>query len=320
MIQLKYKIRGGFIMGQSSTVIAQKDGYESKLYSYYTDVLPKASILLIHGMAEHHDRYTPLAEFFNNHGYDVYSYDHRGHGTDKQIKDLGYFADEKGYEKVVQDAMHIANHVKHINRSSKLFIISHSMGSIITRNLIQSMDDFSGVIISGTTYPNPLLTHVGICITSMVKKIVGPKHLAPKIDKLLFGGTKYKSLTTNTPFDWLTRDENEVNKYIEDEYCGFICTTSFYNDLVKLTSRASNRRRINKTRKDLPLFFISGDKDPVGGYGKEIKNLVKTYKSMGFTSVQTKLYPSGRHEIFNELNKEEVYNDMLHWIRSNRNQ
>lgn len=303
-------------MEKSFIEITQKDGYQSKIYSYITDQSPKGSILLIHGMAEHHGRYIPLANFFNSHGYDVYSYDHRGHGTDKDTEDLGYFADEKGYEKVVQDAINIANYIKLNSRNSNLFIISHSMGSIITRNLIQTMDSFAGVVISGTTCPNTLITNLGVGITSIAKKICGPKHSAPHIDKLLFGGKKYKSLATNTPFDWLTRDENEVKKYIQDDYCGFICTTAFYNDLVKLTARASNKKRINKTRKDLPLFFISGDKDPVGGYGKEIKKLVKTYKDMKFTNIQSKLYTSGRHEIFNELNKEEVYNDMLRWISS----
>ncbi|MQK95325.1 serine aminopeptidase domain-containing protein, partial [Escherichia coli] len=120
--------------------------------------------------------------------------------------------------------------------------------------------------------------------------------------------------STRTAFDWLTRSNPVVGAYIHDPYCGFTCTASFYHDLLKLAQNASAKKQIKLTKKELPLYIISGEKDPVGGYGKEIQKFIGTLKKLGFSNVTSKLYPECRHEILNELNNEEVYNDIQTWI------
>lgn len=294
--------------------IKQKDGYITKLTYLSSPKRPKASILILHGMAEHQKRYSSYAQYLIEQGFDVYLYDHRGHGTDKKINELGFFSYQKGYQLVIDDAITISQYIEQNNRSNKFFLFGHSMGSLIARNVIHTYDKYNGIILCGTAYPSKLLLLGGLFMTSLVKKIKGPKYISPYLKNLLFGSSKYTKLSDRTAFDWLTRSLPVVGAYIHDPYCGFICTSSFYNDLLKMTYHASNKKQIRMTKLDLPIFIISGESDPVGGYSKDIKRLLSTYKKLGFTNIAYKLYPDCRHELLNELNNEEVYLDINHWL------
>ncbi|MDD3173940.1 MAG: alpha/beta fold hydrolase [Herbinix sp.] len=302
-------------MGEITYItIKQKDGYITKLSQYYCSVTPKSSILILHGMAEHQKRYQSFAEFLVNQGFDVYCYDHRGHGTDKKLSDLGYFGPDNGYLLVVNDAITVSEHIAQHNRCNKLFLIGHSMGSLISRNIIQSYDKYNGVILSGTANPPYLLSVSGLFLSALISRFKGQKHVSPFLNSLLFGNNKYTSLCTRTAFDWLTRCNPIVGAYMNDPYCGFICTSSFYHDLIKLTKHASEKKLIHRSRKDLPIYLLSGEKDPVGGYGREVQKYAATLKKCGFTNISMKLYVDFRHEILNEIDKERVYTDILGWI------
>jgi alpha-beta hydrolase superfamily lysophospholipase len=294
--------------------IKQKDGYITKLTYLGCPKRPKASILILHGMAEHQKRYTSYAQYLVDQGFDVFLYDHRGHGTDKKLNELGFFSYHKGYQLVIDDAITVSEYIVQNNRSNKFFLFGHSMGSLIARNIIQTYYKYSGVILCGTAYPPKPLIRAGLFMTSLVKKIKGPKYISPFLKDLLFGNKKYTRLADRTAFDWLTRSYPVVGAYIHDPYCGFVCTSSFYNDLLKITSNVANRKLISMTKLELPMFIISGERDPVGAYGKDIKRLLSTYKKVGFTNIAYKLYPDCRHELLNELNKEEVYTDINHWL------
>jgi len=296
------------------TSLKQKDGYITKLTHYLCPNKPKASILILHGMAEHQNRYQNFAEYLVTNGYDVYTYDHRGHGIDKKLGDLGYFGSEDGYRLVIEDAVLVSTHIENNNRCNKFFLLGHSMGSIISRNVIQIYDKYNGVILSGTTYPPKLLTSSGLILSYLIMKFKGPKHVSPYLNNLMFGSKKYTSLSTRTAFDWLSRSNPVVGAYMHDPYCGFTCTASFYHDLCRLVQNASKKNLIRLTRKDLPLFVISGEKDPVGGYGKEINKFLSVLKKDEFSNIRFKLYPECRHEILNELNNNEVYSDIHQWI------
>lgn len=298
------------------TSLKQRDGYITKLTHYVCPNKPKASILILHGMAEHQKRYQGFAEYLVNNGYDVYCYDHRGHGTDKKLSDLGFFAPEDGYRLVIEDAIAVSTYIEQNNRSNRFFLLGHSMGSLISRNVIQSYDKYTGVILSGTTYPSKLLTTSGLFLSYIIMRFKGPKHVSPYLSNLMFGGKKYTSLSTRTAYDWLTRNNPIVGAYVHDPYCGFTCTASFYYDMLKFVQNAIKKSQIRLTRKDLPLYIISGEKDPVGGYGKEIMKFLSVLKKCEFTNVASKLYPECRHEILNELNNEEVYSDIRQWISS----
>lgn len=294
--------------------IKQKDGYITKLTYLSCPKRPKASILILHGMAEHQKRYGSFTQYLVDQGFDVFLYDHRGHGIDKKLNELGFFSYNKGYQLVVDDAITVSKYIEQNNRSNKFFLFGHSMGSLIARNIIQTYDKYNGVIICGTAYPPKLLLWGGLFMTSLVKRIKGPKYISPYLNNLLFGNKKYTRLADRTAYDWLTRSYPVVGAYIHDPYCGFVCTSSFYNDLLKITSNVANRKLISMTKLELPMFIISGEKDPVGSYGKDVKRLLSTYKKIGFINVAYKLYPECRHELLNELNREEVYSDINHWL------
>ena len=296
--------------------IRQEDGHITKLFPFYTTASSVAgSIVVLHGMAEHHERYLEFAHFLNEYSFDVYLYDHRGHGTDQKLDNLGFFANQNGYKKVIADAITVLNYVRMHNRSNKLALFAHSMGSLIARNVIQQDDALDCVILSGSTYPPVIKSMAGRFVTSAVCLFRGKRYRAKNIEQLLFGGNKYTMLCKRTTFDWLTRNNTLVGAYIHDPYCGFLCTSSFYHDLLCLAHYASKKKQIMRTRKDLPILFISGTKDPVSNYGKEITSLHQFYQKAGFTKVSCKLYPECRHELLNELNQDEVFRDVLEFYQ-----
>lgn len=294
--------------------LKQKDGHVIKITHYTCPKKPKASILILHGMAEHQKRYTAFAQFLVHHDFDVYSYDHRGHGTENKLSELGFFAQEKGDQLVIHDAIAVSEYIEQNNRCNKFFLFGHSMGSIIARIVLQTHDKYNGVILCGTPYPTKLLTQSGLMISHMVRTFKGPKHISPYLSNLMFGGKKYTSLSTRTAFDWLTRSNPVVGAYMHDPYCGFTCTASFYHDFIKLIQSATKRKNIRLTKKEIPLYIIGGDKDPVINYGKDLTRFLTTLKKCGFINVSSKLYPDCRHEILNELNSEEVFSDIHQWI------
>ncbi len=298
-------------------IIMQKDSYQTILYHYFSSGEPKASILLLHGMAEHHNRYHNFAEYLCSNGIDVYLYDHRGHGTDKAEKELGFFSNSGGNKVVIEDALEVLHYIMKNKRSIKLFLFGHSMGSLIARNIIQQEDNLDGAIICGTTCPSSLKAKSGLLLANIIKLFYGPMHRSTFINNLLFGSKSYTKLSARTSFDWLSRDNNVVDAYIQDPYCGFICTISFYTDLIKLTLQASKKSLMSKTRTDLPMYIISGDKDPVGNYGIEIQHLITTYEQLNFNKISWKLYPECRHELLQELNSHEVMEDIYNWINKN---
>ena len=133
----------------------------------------------------------------------------------------------------------------------------------------------------------------------------------------MFGGKAFSSLCTRTSFDWLTRNNTIVGKYIDDPYCGFLCPSSFYRDLTVLAANSASKRGIAKTRRNLSILFLAGTKDPVGGYSTQITRLHKIYTTLGFDHAELKLYPEARHELINELNYEEVYEDIITYLHNN---
>lgn len=301
-------------MESNTNIIVQKDGYKTILYHFHTIEEPKAILILLHGMAEHHERYYAFTKYLNAHGIDVYLYDHRGHGTDKSLKELGFFDESKGYKKVVDDAIEVLHFVNNNKRCNKIFLMGHSMGSLIARNVIQQFDKIDGVILSGSTYPSKIKTKSGLLLSSLITLIHGPKHRSPFFNDVMFGGKAYTKIITRTSFDWLSRKHSAVGAYIHDPYCGFICSIGFYHDLLKLASLASSSSLMKRTRNDLPILIISGDHDPVGGCGKELKHLSAIYKKWGYHRVTSKLYVDCRHELLQELNSDEVMKDILTWI------
>lgn len=301
-------------MTEKILLVPQADGHTTKLYGFLSDTTSIASVLVLHGMAEHHERYLPFAAALNDAGIDVWLYDHRGHGKDTPQQDLGYLAPTCGYQKLIDDAQQVLDFLREEGRTPKLFLFGHSMGSLVARCLLQQDDKMTGAIICGTTWPDALTTKAGLGLSSLIVRIKGARHRSKLMDRILFKNTQYTRLSTRTDFDWLTRRESIVDDYIADPYCGFLCTASFYHDLIKLTHIAGDKERMQQTRRDLPICLVAGAKDPVGGYGKQVQVLEMFYRIRKYADIQCKLYPEDRHEILNELDRDDVIRDLIQWI------
>lgn len=304
-------------MESSYVKINQNDGYQTRLFCYETSqdtVL--GSILILHGMAEHHGRYLDFIRALTSEGFDVYTYDHRGHGTDKKLSELGFAAKRNGASILVEDACTVYHYLKENARTEKLAVFGHSMGSLILRCLLAKNNDINCAIVSSTTMPPVAVSRFGAALAGFLCFFRGAKKRSPFLQKAMFGGKAYTSLCTRTTYDWLTRNNTVIGKYIDDPYCGFTCTAAFYRDLTVLTAKAAGKRTIAKTKKELPILFLAGSKDPVSNYASQVIRLRKLYLSCGCTHTDLIIYPEDRHEILNELNAEEVYTDIIQYLHS----
>jgi len=279
---------------------------------------PKAVVQLAHGMAEHVLRYEDFCEFLVDNDFIVYGNDHRGHGNSiKAPDDKGFFAMKNGFEKVVEDMKQLSDFIKREYPEIPLFILGHSMGSFLTRRYIQRYgNQVDGVILSGTGGDKGLLGKIGLLFAKWERKRIGPRTPSPLLNKLTFGNYNKNFTPVRTEFDFLTRDEAIVDAYIADDKCGFICSAGFYVDLISGIKLIHKKGELEKTPKDIPIFLIAGDQDPVGNNGKEVEALYEEFQKHGYENVAFKLYENARHEILNELNKEEVYEDVLRWMNA----
>lgn len=295
------------------------DGTDIKVYHWETpEINPHGIIQIAHGMAEHALRYEPFAKWITKQGFIVYANDHRGHGGSYATKkDKGFFAKRGGFSKVVEDLQKITSIIQKQHPNLPIFLLGHSMGSFLIRRYIQiDASGITGAILSGTGGDQKLIGKIGLSLAKIEQKIKGPHALSPMMDKLIFGNYNKNFSPARTKFDFLSRDNDVVDKYIADENCGFICTTSFYVDLLAGLALIHRNEEIAKTPKHLPIFLLAGDMDPVGDEGKGVQAVYEQYVEHGCENVSLKLYEDGRHEMLNELNRDEVFQDIANWLES----
>ncbi len=276
-----------------------------------------AVLVIHHGMAEHQERYRGFIEFLTGNGFAVYIHDMANHGkSNSDFAETGYFGEKDGYKKLVEDLKTTFDKAKSDYPDKKIIVMGHSMGSFIVRCFTAWYPDagFAGAIYMGTGGANPI-AGLGDKMSAMVAKIKGAKHKSKTLDKMTFGSYGKKT-EGRTNFDWLTRDTAIVDKYIADEYCGFLFTAQGMNDLVKLNIAANTDEWYQQVPKDLPILLTSGAEDPVGEYAKGINGIYQRLAATGHQHVTLKLYPDCRHEILNELNKDDVMNDILNWMNT----
>ena len=292
------------------------DGLELNVYKW----TPKGEIIgvvqISHGMTENILRYDEFATYLNNKGFVVYGHDHRGHGLTAKTKDeLGYIADNEGFDWLVRDLYELMMMVKEENKGLPIFLFGHSMGSFVSQRFIELYgNEIDGLILSGSNGEPTKLIPIGILLSNIEIKLFGRKHTSKMMDKLSFGDFNKNFKPNRTTYDWLCSVEGEVDKYIENEYCGFICSASFYYDLLRGLKTIHKYDNFNSIPKKLPIYILAGDMDPVGFFGDGIVNLYNKLKAHGVKDVSYKLYRNKRHEILNEDNKLEVMNDIVSWL------
>lgn len=296
-----------------------EDGVEIQAYYWFdTNISVKGIVQIAHGMVEHALRYEPFIRFLTANGFYVYANDHRGHGQSyKNELDKGFIAKRNGFEKAVHDLTILTNIIQEKHPDTPLFLLGHSFGSFLVRRYIQCYDkNLTGVILSGTGSDPGIIGRLGLMIAKLERFIKGPTRKSPLMDKLIFGNYNKRISPKKTNFDFLTRDETIVDNYITDKRCGFVCTTSFYIDLLEGIQKIHQDNEIAKVNTKLPIFLFAGIEDPVGNYGKGVQEVYEQYLQHNFEEVSIKLYDNGRHEMLNEINRMEVYTDILNWLET----
>lgn len=277
------------------------------------------AVQIFHGMAEHIERYDDFARFLNSRGFIVLGNDHRGHG--KSIcceENKGFFSDKDGWEKVVKDARKVTTHIQDQHRGLPIFLFTHSMGSFIGRDYISRWgEDLSGVILSGTANQSVLLMKLFSFMARIEIFFRGKRHKSIFFDKLSFGSfNKPFEPQAPTPFEWLSRDREQVDRYYEDPLCGFICTSSFFLDLANGLKRVCSSAIYSEIPENLPILLYSGDEDPVGGdSGSLVKDVYEQFQKAGMKDISIEFNHGGRHESLNESNRLEVYEYFFKWIK-----
>ena len=284
----------------------------------YTDdaISPKAVVQLSHGMCEYIGRYDDFAAYLCGLGFAVCGNDHLGHGDSAKNGTLGYFADRGGAEMVLED-LHSMNSIAHEQFPQlPVILFGHSMGSFFARwYAMRWPDTISGRVICGTGGPNPL-GGVGLALTSLLTRLKGAKYRSQMINNMAFGAYLKQIENPKTPYDWITRDEEIVRSYAADPRCTFIFTVSAFHDLMTALKNVSSPKWAASLPKDLPILVISGDMDPVGGYGKGVQKVHHWLKDAGIRDLQMILYPGARHEVVNETCREQAYDDIGRWLVS----
>ena len=280
------------------------------------DGKPRAVVQIAHGIAEHIDRYRPFMEFLADNGFVAAGNDHLGHGKSIRVpEEQGFFAEKDGWWRVVDDMDKLHDIMSKEYPELPYVLFGHSMGSFLTRTyLIKHPDKYDGVILSGTGHQSPALVLGGNAAASVMAKLSGAMGDGTKLDSLAFGSYLSKIETPRTKFDWLSRNAEQVDKYIADPLCGFVGKIGLYRDMMQGIKFITDKKNIAQMNKEKPVYFMSGDGDPVGDYGKGVERAYKAFCDAGLHDVFMRLYPGGRHEMLNETNKEQVYQDILNWL------
>ena len=273
---------------------------------------PRAILQIAHGLAEHSARYARLAAALNAAGYGAYAVDLRGHGPKAAMADLGHFADRDGWAKCLADLWALNRLIAAEQPGVRIVFLGHSLGSFLGRGFIaEHSDKLAGAALSGSSGKPPAIATLGRAIARVERLRLGKRGRSKLIFRMWFGDFNKPFNPSRTAFDWLSRDEKEVDAYLADPLCGFPFTTQLAIDVLDALPRVTSPESLAPIRKDMPIYVFSGERDPVGA---NIQGLIADLKAAGFTRLTTRIYPGARHETLNETNRDEVTRDLIAWL------
>lgn len=298
--------------------IASKDSKNNlNVIIWETEKEPVGVLQIVHGMAEYIDRYDDFAKYMTEHGFNVIGHDHLGHGHSvSDERDYGFFAEENGDKIIIEDMHSVTQYAKEKWEELPNFILGHSMGSFCLRQyLTKYSNDVFGAIIMGTGWIPSAAALLGKTIATNTCKSKGSHTVNPLLIKLTLEPYNKPFAPARTNCDWLSRDEKQVDLYVNDKLCGFDFTAGAYKDFFTVLEKIAKNRQLIGMRKSLPILITSGSVDPVGGK-KACEKLNAQYKRCGIDDVTLKLWENDRHEILNELDKSDVYDYIYNWLKS----
>lgn len=275
---------------------------------------PKAVVLIVHGGSEHGGRYDALAKALNEHGYSVYAEDHRGHGRTAEINGkLGDMGPANAFERVCEDVLALAARAETENQGSPLIILGHSLGSLITqRLLLQHSAHYAAAVLSGS--PDIFAVANAADLVHAEVQRLGRGEVSEALEAGIVAGFNAAFPDEVDSHVWLSRDAKQRQLYEEDKLCGVPLCASAWQDLIAAMMVTLEESVVAAVRKDLPLYILSGEKDPTHGDWRAIHRLEDNYRKAGLEDMTIKKYMGGRHEMFNEINRKEVTEELLEWL------
>lgn len=277
---------------------------------------PRGVIQIVHGVAEYVERYAPLAHYLTERGYVVCGEDHLGHGH-TAAGQFGYFAPRGGWDLVARDIRQLRVLQGERHPGLPYVMLGHSMGSFLTRTyLIRWPGTLDGAVLSGTGQEPAPLVALGRLLAGGLCALRGPEYVSDLVYQLSLGAYNRAFRPNRTTADWLSRDEGAVDANLRDPLCAFRPTVSMFRDMMTGLRFIARRDNLARMDRATPVYFLSGDRDPVGSMGAGVKKVAGMFRAAGCGDVTLKLYPGGRHEMFNEINRQEVMDDLLAWLQS----
>ena len=310
-------------MLMKSFTLKMDDGYELCLNRWQPDTEEeiKGVIQLHHGLAEHSLRYDRFGSVLAENGYVLNAYDMRGHGRSAEVADkngngmFGKLADKKGFDRAVKDLKAVTDNLKNDFPGKKTILMGHSFGSFVSQGFIEEYgNDIDACILCGTAGPQKALVGFGLFAAHLITFLTGKNRCLKLMETLSFGSYNKRINPVKTKVDWLSKNPLNVEMYMMDNWCGIPLTNSFFCSMTEGLSKIHKNKNIKKIPTKLPVFFIWGSEDPVGTYGKTIRNLIDIYKSNGMDKIDFKEYQGDRHEILNEEDKEIIEKDIIDWV------
>ena len=304
-------------MQHKSCFITCADGHQMPVYEWLPVSEPDAVLHIAHGMAEYAERYAEIASFFTKNNIALYAHDQRGHGKAvAAVTDQGMVEDD-WFNKQVEDISLLIAFLRNKYPGKKIFLAGHSMGSFICQRYFQIHGkDIDGLILSASNGKSDPLMNAGIAIAWLQMKMMGSSLRSNLLNKLSFGKFNSSFKPNRTNYDWLSRNNEAVDKYIADPQCGFICSASFFYYFFNGIKDAFKKENIKNIPAQIPVYAFSGDNDPVGLFGKGFLTLINKWKAAGVKDISYNLYKGGRHEMMNEINRQEVIDDLITWIKN----
>ncbi|CAA0113788.1 Monoacylglycerol lipase [BD1-7 clade bacterium] len=302
-----------------TTYLKATDGHTIPLYLWPLEN-PRAIVQISHGMAEHAGRYSDFASYLNQQGYAVIAHDHRGHGLSTPEQQLGIFSSDPnihGWQSVLNDLHLVETHARTLWPNCPLILLGHSMGAQAARSaLTWHKVNSDACILSGLNLNPRIELAAALLVTKLESLRIGRTGKSAIIDKLIFGQFNRQFKPNRTTFDWLSRDDNQVDDYVGDTYCGFRCSNELWNEFLAAMMAMNTKNAISNIDRNLPIFLIGGDQDPATANSKGILKLYDAMTGVGMKRVSKKIWENSRHEIINELNAADVYQSISGWIES----
>ena len=303
-------------MRHDSFSFASQDGVQVFVRLWLPDSAPTAVLQIAHGMGEHGGRYEALAERATAQGFLVCAHDHRGHG--RSVVDgeaLGHMGDDDAFNRAVADVHQLAGMLRDKYGVLPRALLGHSMGSFMVQQLLwQHPSDADAFVLSATNGPPPPIAAVGKKLARVERMRLGGRGHSKLIDEMTFRAFNRKFAPNRTRFDWLSRDDAQVDAYIADPLCGFECSVQSWIDLLDALDALTHPNQLARIPKHKPIYVFAGTADAVGDMGRGPRRLVDLYRGAWLTDVALRLYDGGRHEMLNEVNRDEVTADLLAWL------